>query len=462
MAFRNYQQRMIAAQDKFMTDPECMRATILAATGSGKTVTFTNLIIKTIAAVQSGAKRILVVHPRLALSANQQKRLKKDLAGLDVEFTAFSSGEVYNTLSDRTNRSTTNRDRLIEIMTEAGNRPHITFSSYKSLHKIADMGFDLIICDEAHYLVQRDLRENLHKFNSKTIFYTGTPIKVAAQDESMDNIDLFGDVICEVPFSELVPQNYVVAPLVRFLNVKNKSKGNAFDYPTIIAEAYKDQLTKVNSKFNHKMLVAMPSTEYFDDIVDNLASIRKIVNDFNLDVYYVTADRASKNNNPKFGPNAREELLEDFEANPNRSIIIHCDTLAEGIDIDGIGGVLLMRDLSISKMIQTIGRACRAAKADIRKNGEIRKNRIKTNAIVTLVRVDNEYLGCTKLEKFVELFRTAGYGEFWDCIDPEFMKQGKSRDKGEANEPTVVDQIEAIKVSERIDELFWELFGEVA
>lgn len=461
MNFRGYQLRMILAQDAFMADPEATRATILAATGSGKTVVFTDLIIKILAARMAGARRVLVVHPRLALSANQQKRLKKVLTGLNVEFTAFSSGEVYNTLANQINRSTTHREQLEEIMSAAGNRAHITFSSYKSLHKIADMDFDLIICDEAHYLVQADLRENLHKFKCKTIFYTGTPIKVAAQEESMDNIELFGKVIAEVPFSELIPQNYIVPPLVRWLNAKTKRKGNAVDYPTTIAHAYKDQLTKVNPKFNHKMLVAMPSTEYFDDIIDDLDKIRKIVGDFDLDLYYVTADRVSKNGNPKFGPGAREEMLEDFESNKNRCIIIHCDTLAEGIDIDGIGGVLLMRDLGISKMIQTIGRACRAAKADIRKNGEIRKNRIKTHAIITLVRMDNEFLGCSKLDKFVELFRIAGYGDFWDRIDPEVMKQSRRREPGDLEGNTVFDEIQSIKVTERANVLWDELFEPV-
>lgn len=464
MGFRGYQVRMIEAQDAFMADPKSTRATILGATGSGKTVGYTDLIIKVLTAINSGARRILVVHPRLALSSNQQKRLKKQLTltGVNAEFTAFSSGEVYNTLANQINRSTTNRDKLEEIMTKAGNRAHITFSSYKSLHKIADMDFNLIICDEAHYLVQRDLRNNLHKFKSKTIFYTGTPIEVAAQEESMDNIDLFGPIICEVPFSELIPQNYVVPPLVRFLNVKTKRKGNAIDYPTTIAHAYKDQLTKINPKFNHKMLVTMPNTGFFEDIIKNLDKIRKITGDYNLDVYYVTADRVSKNGNPRFGPSSREEMLEDFESNKNRCIIIHCDTLAEGIDIDGIGGVLMMRDLSIAKMIQTIGRACRPAKADIRMDGEIRKKRIKTNAIVTLVRMDNEYLGCSKLEKFVELFRTADYGEFWDRIDPEFLEQGKKREKGEPDDIVVWDEILDIRATERSDVLWDEIFEEKA
>lgn len=457
---RDYQNRMVAAQHTFMTSSSKNRATIFAATGSGKTVAFTHLIAEILSSSILRPPRILIVHPRLALSANQQKRLKKDLKQFEVEFTAFSSGEVYNTLSTQVNRSTTSRKQLEEIMSEAGSRAHITFSSYKSLHKIADINFDLIICDEAHYLVQNSLRDNLHLFTSKTLFYTGTPIKVAAQDESMDNTDLFGPIIAEVPFSELVPDRYVVPPLIRVLNAKVKIKGNALDYPTTIAHAYKDQLSKVNPKFNHKMLVAMPHTGHFDDIIDELPKIRQIVGDFNLDVYYVTAGSVSKNGNPRFGPSAREELLEDFEANTNPSIIIHCDTLAEGIDINTIGGVLLMRDLSVSKMIQTIGRACRPAEEDKLKDGSISSNRIKTNCIVTLVRVDNEYLGCAKLANFAKIFETAGYGELWDCIDPELREQGIAGDKPTDKDRTIFDEILKIKMSSRADELWNELFSE--
>lgn len=459
--FRNYQIRIIKAQDDFMANPEVLRGTFLAATGAGKTVCFTDVIIKILVALQGGAKKILIVHPRLALSSNQQKRLKKDLVGLNVEFTSFHSGEVYNTLNDRKNRRTTDPVELEQIRSEAPGA-HITFSSYKSLHKIAEMDYDLVICDEAHYLVQSDLRINLHLFTGKVLFYTGTPIKVAAQEESMDNIELFGEVLEEVPPSELIPNGYIVAPLIRYLNAKTKKKGNSIDFPSTIAHAYKDQLTKTNPKFNHKMLVAMANTEYFEEIVDDLSKIRKIVSNFNLDVYYVTADRVSKNGHVTFGPSAREKILEDFEANANPCIIIHCDTLAEGIDIDGIGGILLMRNLGMAKSIQTIGRGCRAAKADIRKNGEIRKNRIKTNCIVTLVRVDNEWLGGAKTDYYAELFETAGYGKLYDLIDPECLESGKKKTKADSEDDVVWDEIEDIKVSDKKDELWLELFGEPA
>jgi type I site-specific restriction endonuclease len=208
------------------------------------------------------------------------------------------------------------------------------------------------------------------------------------------------------------------------------------------------------------MLVAMSSTEFFEEIVNDLPKIRKIVNDFNLDVYYVTADRVSKNGHVTFGSAAREKILEDFEANTNRCIIIHCDTLAEGIDIDGIGGILLMRNLGMAKSIQTIGRGCRAAKADIRKNGEIRKNRIKTNCIVTLVRVDNEWMGGVKTDYYAELFETAGYGKLYDLIDPDCLESGKKKTKSDSEDDVVWDEIEGIKVTDEKNVLWYELFNE--
>lgn len=450
---REYQKRIISAQDAFIADDSITRATILAATGAGKTECFNDLIRKLF--TRGGKKRVLICHPRIALSQNQQKRMVKRLEDLHVEFTSFHSGtQKYHTLSDRKNVSTTDRDTLINIMSESAGH-HITFSSYKSLNKIADLDYDLIICDEAHNLVQSDLRDCLSMFNSKTLFYTGTPVKVAAQEESMDNIEVFGEIIAEVPPSELIPYGYIVPPRLRTANVKNKHKGDTPDYATCIAETFKDQLSFAHAKFVHKMLVAMPTTLVFNDIMADLPNIRRIINNHNVDVYYVTADTAVKNGRVLAD---RETALEDFDSNTNPSIIIHCDTLAEGIDVDGIGGVLIMRGLSMTKGIQTIGRAARPAITDIKKNGEIRKNRIKKECIVTLARIDGDWCGDTTISHWTEMFRVAGYGDIWDFYQPLAVERGPGAELQEANDP-MYDEIEKIKFDDGVDRLWNELFG---
>lgn len=454
--FRFYQIRMVKAQDDFMANSLTLRATVLCATGGGKTVCFTDLIKKTIA---SSKKKILIVHPRLALSTNQQKRLKKSLVGTGVEFTSFHSGVVEHTIDGRTNCSTTDVDTLVKIQDEAAGS-HITFTSYKSLSKIAHLDFDLIICDEAHYLVQKEYRANLHKFVSKTLFYTGTPIKVVAdaQEECMTNTELFGEVIAEVPPSELIPHGYIVAPKLRYLKASVGVTGNSVNYPVTIGAAYKDQLSLVNSAFLHKMLVAMPSTTKFDDIMSELTTIRRIVGDYSLDVYYITADRSVKNG---LVLESRDAALEDFDSNTNKCIIIHCDTLAEGIDIDGIGGVLLMRDLGIAKLLQTIGRGCRPAGEDIKPNGDIRKNRIKTNCLVTLVENNGEWLGGLSIESLSKAYEVGGYGDLYQEMTVEYANRGTESVPGDP-ETTVFDKIKNIQVSDRRNELWTELFGEVA
>lgn len=442
---RAYQKRMISAQDKLIAEPKAMRGTILAATGAGKTEVFIDLIVKLFK--RNADARVLIAHPRIALSQDQQKRLASRLSHFSVEFTSFHSGhQRCHTLSDRKNVSTTSRTELEEIQNETTG-PHITFTSYKSLHKIADMAFDLIICDEAHYLVQPDLRGILHQFQSKVLFYTGTPIKAAAQEESMDNVDLFGDVIAEVPPSELIPLGYIVPPHLRTLDVINAKRGNTYDYPTIIAEAYKDQRSLTHKKFNHKMLVAMPSTQMFDDVMQELLTIRTVSGAVDLDFYYVTADRAVKNGVEQAD---RETALTDFDKNTNPSIIMHCDTLAEGIDVDGLGGVLIMRGLGMVKAIQTIGRGCRAAKADIKKSdGEIRKKRIKTKCIVTLVTVDGDFCFDIRIAEWAEMLRVAGYGDIWDFYDPEIDKRSLGGEIGEADE-VEFDQIQDLRIQDGI------------
>ena len=449
---REYQVRIINAQDSFIADSSVSRATILAATGAGKTECFNDLIIKMF--LSGERKRILIAHPRIALSQNQQRRMVSRLKGFDVEFTSFHSGQQkYHTLKDRKNVSTTGRDDLTRIMDEAEGH-HITFSSYKSLAKIADMDFDLIICDEAHNLVQSDLRECLDLFQSKTLFYTGTPVNVAAQDASMDNINLFGFVVANIPPSELIPYGYIVRPMMYFMDIKNKKIGNTPDYVTAIAEAYKQQVSLSHEKFVHKLLVSMPATHAFDEIMEGLNDIRNVVGNNDLDLYYVTALTAVKNGRVM---DDREALIKDFDNNINQSIIVHCDTLAEGIDVDGIGGVLIMRGLGMTKAIQTIGRAARAAKQDIKKNGEIRKNRIKKHCVVTVAYIDGESVSDIDLEWWVNLFREAGYGDLWNYVNPTPVDRGAGAELGERND-IVFDLIQDIKFREEQDKEYEIMF----
>ena len=460
---RPYQQRVDQAQDAFMSDVENNRATILAGTGSGKTECFIVLIKKLVLlAEKKDLKKILIAHPRLALSSDQQKRLKKSFTDFTVEFTVFSSGVTVDTFDGRKAQSTTDRDTLIELQNTSEADVHITFSSYDSLSKIADLDYDLVVCDEAHYLCVKQYNESLHLFSDdvKVLFYTATPVEVMNQNESMNNVELFGEVIAEVPPSELIPHGYVVPPRVRFMNVTHSRKfGNTTDYATTIAEAYKDQLSLVDVRYNHKMLVAMSDTTQFDEIMSELAEIRKVVG-YDTDVYTVAYTGCHINGRAE---SEREVALEHFANNTNKCIIIHCNTLAEGIDVDGIGGVFLLRNLSLAGTIQTIGRAARPAKQDILADGTINmKDRVKTEAIVTIARVDGEYYSNTNTEKFAQAFRLGGYGDMWDYLDAEVKESsGPGEGGGEGPDDPIIKQVEDVMFSDQANDLINEMKEEL-
>jgi superfamily II DNA or RNA helicase len=416
----DYQKRIIKAQKTFIKGKIDFRAQIYAGTGAGKTVCFNTLIANELA--KNPNLRVLVAHPRIALSDDQQYRTLMDLGYATevngklqmidnpnlLEITNFHSSSVKNHPMGlgRKCQNTTNPEALEEIR-ETTPGAHMTFTTYHSLGGIADLDYDLVICDEAHYLVNTQFRESLHKFRPdvKVLFYTATPIYVAASDECMSNLDLFGKVIATVPPKEAIKAGRVVPPKMLFINCERQKEGNTIDDVNIIGISMREQLAEAkvdNPGVVHKMLVAMSTTMRFTDIRDRIADIRNICDNSHIDIYTVSADAVIKNHGGKdsawYGSNRRKDGLDDFKSNTNPCVIVHCDTIAEGIDISGISGELILRDVKMSKAMQTIGRGSRTAPG-------------KTFNYVCIVTVDGIHLAGQDLAWFTQLFREFGYND---------------------------------------------------
>lgn len=433
MKLRFYQKEIVDAQNEWLSSNR-QRGSVYAPTGSGKTFCFSNMIKE---AMSRGMKNILVVHPRIALSIDQQTRFLDHFSG--IPFTGFHSGEAVQSLGDFVNTTTTNRETLVEIIAAAQAVPasgfHITFSSYASLHKIADMNFDLIICDEAHYLTQAALSVSLDLFKSKVMFYTATPI-YNDKGVSMDNRDLFGNVEADIEPKRLIESGYVLAPRLRFLDVAANitDEDGMVDPAMMIAEAFRDQSAQLNEGINCKMLVAMPATTEFENIVSKLPEIRELCGD--IDVYYVTASMSRKNAGR--GETNRAKTLDAFQSSTKPSIIIHCDTLSEGIDVDGMTGAFIFRTLTKAKFMQTVGRCARPLKADMDDNGDVidMANRIKPNCLITIPTVNGDFYGNIDAQWLCEVFAAGGYDEITTMLSAEQKER-----KGSSN-PEGVDPIE--------------------
>ena len=426
MKIRSYQEDMVKAQRGFMINKKQQRGQIYSPTGSGKTVCFDIMINEEIRTgdKENTKKKICIVYPRIALAMDQQTRLKDKK---NVEFTNFHSGGIDapspTANLSREQISTTSVAELEEVM-ETTDKHHITLASYKSFKKIAPKKFDLIICDEAHNLVQSQYAETLEKIESKVIFYTATPINVSddlkEKVNGMNNEKLFGKVLCRIKPKELIDQGYIVKPLLVALNISTNGEGKTIKDYLAIAHAFNDQKERL-TKITNKMLVAMSSTQEFKTIQDNINEMRNIVKG-NLDLYSITAGTQYKNgiNLP-----SREAALKDFAENKNQSIILHCDTLAEGIDVPGITGIFLLRGLTKAKFIQTIGRAARPSSLDINIDGEVidMENRVKPYAIITIAVVDDKHHSNIDSDDICNAFIEGGYGDNVSDITQYIVKE---------------------------------------
>jgi superfamily II DNA or RNA helicase len=381
------------------------RGSIYASTGSGKTEIFKH-VIKHVLDSKSAA-RILVIHPRIALSVDQQDRFKEDFK---VPFTSFHSGKVIqNTTSEDEinvmNRSARTLDQLNELMNH--NNGHIVFTSYNSVGKIAAEDWDIIICDEAHYLTQVQFAANIDLFKSPTFFFTATPVSMLGEND-MRNANRYGEILAEITPAEMIQLGYNVIPDLHYTKVTTDKKGQVECFSEVIARTFVAQEEMLHADLTHKMLVAMPDTMAFDSIMEDLPSIREIAGD--VDVYYVTG-KSHVMNGVLRDDLDRAAFLTLFKDSTDRSIIIHCDTLAEGIDIDGLTGALINRNLGQAKFIQTIGRVVRPYAGDLKADytPKAESKRKKTRALINCVIVDGQSKGNPDLVDWYNALFGAGY-----------------------------------------------------
>ena len=439
MKLRSYQNEIIEAQREFMLNDFERKGMVFSPTGSGKTVCFDALISELIEGHSD--KRICIVYPRIALALDQQARLKDKK---NVEFTSFHSGsnnapeeaKIY-----REQISTTCRKALEKIQ-KTSKMNHITFVTYHSFKHIADKDYDLIICDEAHNLVQRNFSRSLTKIKSKVIFYTATPINAISgleTVEGMNNKELFGNVLVDIKPKELITKGYIVQPQLVELNIKTDMDGTIVKPQLAIAHAFMDQKMRLH-RLTNKMLVAMSDTKCFNTIQENGDEVRKMVGD--VDIYTITAGSQCKNG---VNLSSREAALEDFGKNTKQCIILHCDTLAEGIDVPGITGVFVFRTLSKAKFIQTIGRAARPCLADMNeKTGEVIdiNNRLKPYAIITVAVIDDEYYANINGDTICEAFIEGGYGDSLKDITQFIVKERADNNKVSLTSSTIATRLE--------------------
>jgi len=334
---------------------------IIVPTGGGKTYI---MIADAINQLKSGPKTIVVVAPRILL-ANQ-------LCEEFMEFVSATWTHVCHAHSGETHHFSSTKPERIAIfnnVSRAAGESCIIFTTYHSLQRVVDSGIniDTIYFDEAHNGCGRHFfiaLEQVVRYATRRYFFTATPRVGRGQSvaRGMNNTTIWGGVLENVPAQELIAAGAIVPPkVVPFETNRTRTKHNAHE---VDADNLKDMFDQLNVFQNPKVLVAAPSSK----VLGNMLGHTDILDYFyqkGYDVMHITSKFGAIINDKKVGREEFFQTLQTWGADDTKKFVIfHYSILSEGINVPGLTHTILLRNLPIIEMAQTIGRVIRVHKDD--------------------------------------------------------------------------------------------------
>ena len=356
LTLRPHQQRML---DALLT---AAIGRLTCPTGGGKTLV---MILDCLRRLQQADRpqTIVVVSPRILLSVQLYEEFFAELNGkVDVATLHVHSGEVEG-------NSTTKINEILchDGVCKTAGIHQLIFTTYNSLRRINEAGIDVdtIYYDEAHNSVRRDFFKEVAAatLTAKNAYYfTATP-KYRGSNISMHNTDVYGKELISVPAPELISNGSIIPPTIQAHVVdfeRNKSLLAAENDREVLV----DIVSKLDNDAAQKILVAAPNTR----VLLALLSSTNVMAEFaarGYDVLHITSKYGAYVNKQKVGRQEFFDTLDAWGKDPNRKFIMfHYSILSEGINVPGLTHTILLRNLPIIEMAQTIGRVIRVHQDD--------------------------------------------------------------------------------------------------
>jgi superfamily II DNA or RNA helicase len=309
-----------------------------------------------------GTKIHVVLAPRILL-ANQLIGEFRKFSGLTYRAIAFHSGnhepdyEAGIKWKEQATTRVADIESAYKTAVDAG-QDLVVFSTYHSAEKLIDIEFDTMIADESQYCVNEGFNEVIKKLTARVkLFFTATEKHTASdKGRGLNNTTIYGERLYYISPATLIQLGLIVPPRLHIMYGETRDEDRSIVSEVIEIAKAQDEITRPELGFS-KILFAMKGTEDVKAIEDNIAKIKK---EFpNHDVFTITSKNGARIDNQKVD---RELMFLPALTTSKNCLIFHYDILSEGIDVDGITGVALMRNMSLSKLLQTIGRAVRVYK----------------------------------------------------------------------------------------------------
>ena len=439
---RSYQLEALRTFKKEVAkNPHDLKGRYVYPTSAGKTL-IEALITKHQIERTGGFGVHVVVAPRIAL-LTQLMREFRDYIGDKYGHIGFHSGDQENegrefdkNLNLLVQRKTTDIEKVLSEISRAreDNYPLIIFSTYHSLHKLVrdKISLETMIADESQYCISKRYFESVQNIKSKVkLYFTATERHAEAGTRRNNNVQAFGDILGTASIKDLVDQNILAEPRLVLVVGKteatyqksNKTRGKKIQEEDVIARYLIDlaghiaenQREKVNDSMPAKTLFACKSAEHIriilgeENLQNLMTRVKKIDSNRGHTIFTISSRTGAKIDGKKV---KRGTFLKTLGEHQKNALVFHHDILSEGIDIDGITGVAMLRNMNHAKKIQTIGRALRPYK----KNPSL-----KPYAYISVPVINGEVLESELLENTIRQMLSVGFDANSEVIDVRFI-----------------------------------------
>ena len=342
---RPHQERGVAAMAKHD------KGQIIVPTGGGKTL---KMIYDCLRQLQSETPQtIVVVAPRILLAEQ-----------LSAEFLEFiTNAEVMHVHSGETHHFSSTKPADIVVHTGAciaAGKHQLIFTTYNSLQRLVDAEIDVdtIYFDEAHNSVKRNFFPATEHFAAtarRCYFFTATrKTSLTPSKPGMNDVDVYGNIICRVSAPELVDGGYIIAPKIV------AKKFDVLAPKQVTAECDSSNLMETLEDIDcKKILVCVKSAKQLINLMSHTDCASQL-HQRGYSYLYITSKTGAIIDGKKVNREVFFDTLNSWGRDPNKKFVcLHRSILSEGINVSELEAVVFLRNMDVIEMTQTIGRVLR-------------------------------------------------------------------------------------------------------
>jgi len=327
---------------------------VIIPTGGGKTLCMIHDIIENQKYIDNGST-IVVVAPRILLAEQLCSEFLEVIDTTHTHIIHVHSGET-------SHFSTTKAEKInlfVNTARTAGENV-VIFTTYHSLHRLveADIEVNTIYFDEAHNSVQRNFFPATEHFSNdadRCYFFTATPKhSLSIYKPGMNDAEVYGKVICNIPAPTLVEQGYILPP-----KVVVKQLDMVQDKQMIADRDCQNLIETIDENSLDKILIAARSTKQIIKLLSQ-SDFRKELSERGYSCLYITSKTGAVIDGQKVNREVFFDTLNAWGKDPNKKfVVLHHSILSEGINVSGLEAVLFMRNMDYIGISQSIGRVIR-------------------------------------------------------------------------------------------------------